>query len=70
MLLLFCRVLYICFLLCGEGKCETAVEDPSVLWQIQTSRELRLELFSIYTSFEYHLVPSIECTHNLFPQTM
>lgn len=41
MLLLFCRVVYFCFPLCGEGKCEEAVEDVSVLWQNEAGRELR-----------------------------
>lgn len=38
---LLCRFLYICAPLCGEGKREEAVENISVLWQNETTGELR-----------------------------
>lgn len=52
MLFLCFRFLYICVPLCGEGKCEEAVEDLPLLRQNEASRELRLKTFNLPFIYE------------------
>lgn len=49
-MILFRRFLHLCVPLCGEGKCEEAVEDLPVLRQNATSREFRLDI----STFPFH----------------
>lgn len=78
-LFLFCRFLYICVPLCGEGKCAEAVEDLPVLRQNETSRELRLHTFhfTILLSDSFRIFTHIThishmwlCTWFLIPLNM